>query len=58
MRGRAIMDKQGLQEGAEHASLWGSCVEVQRSGGVVAYLHHLGTACQEFPEVFPLYITY
>ena len=35
------MGEQLVQEGAEHAPLWGSCVEDQQSGGVVSYLHHL-----------------
>jgi hypothetical protein len=35
------MGEQGVQEGAEHAPLWGSCVEYLQSGGVVSYLYHL-----------------
>ena len=35
MRGHAVMGEQGVQEGAEHAPLWGPCVEDQHSGGVV-----------------------
>ena len=41
------MGEQGVQEGAEHAPLWGPRVEDQRNGEVVSYLHHLGSACQE-----------
>ena len=41
MRGHAVVGEQGVQEGAEHASLWDPCVEDQRIGGV-SYLHHLG----------------
>ena len=36
------MGEQGVQEGAEHAPLWGPIVEDQRSGDVVSYLLHLG----------------
>jgi hypothetical protein len=38
------------RKGAEHAPLWGPCIEDQRSGGVVSYLHHLGAARQEFQD--------
>jgi hypothetical protein len=48
----AIMGKQGVQEGAEHASLWKLSVEDQRSGGVVSYFHHLGSARQEVQDPF------
>ena len=41
------MGEQGVQEGAEHAPLRGPHVEDQRVRVVVAYLHHLGSACQE-----------
>ena len=44
------MGEQGVQEGAEHAPLWGPCVENQQSGGVVFYLHHLGAARQEVQD--------
>ena len=50
MHGHAVMGEQGVQEGAEHAPLWGPCVEDQRSGGVVSYLHHLGVALQEVQD--------
>ena len=44
------MGEQGVQEGAEHAPLWGPSVEDQRSGDVVSYLHSLGAACQEVQD--------
>ena len=44
------MATQGVQEGAEHTPLWVPCVEDQRSGGVVAYLHYLGAARQEVQD--------
>ena len=44
------LGEQGVQEAAEQAPLWGPCVEDQRSGGVIAYLHHLATACQEVQD--------
>jgi hypothetical protein len=47
MHGQAVM---GVQEGAEHAPLWGPSVEDHRSGNVVSYLHHLGTARQEVQD--------
>ena len=50
MRGHTVMGEQGVQEGAEHAPLWGPCVEDQQSGGVVSYLHLLGVARQEVQE--------
>ena len=50
MLGHAVMSEQGLQEGAEHAPLWGPSVEDQRSGGDVSYLHHLGAARQEVQD--------
>ena len=28
MRGHAVMGEQGVQKGAEHAPLWGPCVEM------------------------------
>ena len=37
MCGHSVMGEQGVQEGAEHAPLWGPCVEDQRSGAVVSY---------------------
>ena len=40
MRDHSVMQR--VQEGAEHAPLWGPCVEDQQSGGVVSYLNHLG----------------
>ena len=43
----ATQGKQGVQEGAEHAPLWGPSVEDQQSGYVVSYFHHLGVACQK-----------
>ena len=45
------MGEQQVQEGAEHAPLWGPRVEDQRSGGVVAYLHHLGPPRQEVQDL-------
>ena len=42
MHGHAVM--------GEHAPRWGTHVEDQGSGGVVAYLHHLGSAHQEFRD--------
>ena len=50
MYGHAVMGEQGVQEGAEHAPLWVPCVEDQRSGDVVSYLHHLGAARQEIQD--------
>ena len=50
MLGHTVMGEQGVQEGAEHAPLWGPRVEDQRSGGDVSYLHHLGVACQEVQD--------
>ena len=50
MRGHAVMGEQGVQEGAEHAPLWGPSVEDQRNGDVVSYLHHLGAARQEVQD--------
>jgi hypothetical protein len=44
------MGKQVVQEGAEHAPLWGPCVEDQHSEGVFAYLHHLGATRQEVQD--------
>jgi hypothetical protein len=44
-----VMDEQGVQEGAEHALLWGPHVEDQCNRGV-AYLHHLGLALQEIQD--------
>ena len=44
------MGEQRVQEGAEHAPLWGPSVEDQRSGGVVSYIPHLGAACQEVKD--------
>ena len=50
MRGHSVMGEQGVQERAEHAALWGPCVEDQRGRGVVTYLHHLGSARQEVQD--------
>ena len=50
MRGHAFMGEQGVQEGAEHPSLWCPCVEDQLSGGVVSNLHQLGAVCQEVQD--------
>ena len=47
MRGQAVMGEHGVQEGAEHAPLWGPCDEDQQSGGVVSYLHYLRVVRQE-----------
>ena len=44
MHGHAVMGELGVQEGAEHAPLWGPCVEDLQSGGVASYLHQLGAA--------------
>ena len=44
------MGEQGVQEGAEHAPLWGPCVEDQHSRGSVSYLHHLAAARQEVQD--------
>uniref|UniRef100_A0A4W5MWG4 Myotubularin related protein 14 n=1 Tax=Hucho hucho TaxID=62062 RepID=A0A4W5MWG4_9TELE len=44
------MGEQGVQEGAEHAPLWCSRVEDQRSGVIVSYLHNLGAASQEVQD--------
>ena len=33
MHGHAVVDEQGVQEGAEHAPFWGPCVkELHRAG--------------------------
>jgi hypothetical protein len=48
MRSHAFVGEQGVQKGAEHAPLWGPCVEDQRSGGVVSYLHYLGWPIRKF----------
>ena len=50
MHGHAVMGEQGVQDGAEHAHLWGPCVEDQRRGVVVSYLQHLGAARQEVQD--------
>ena len=50
MPGCAVMSEQGVQEGTEHAPLWGPRVEDQRSGCVVSYLHHLGAVHQEVQD--------
>ena len=50
MRGHGVMGGQGLQEGADHAPLSGATVEDQRSGYVVSYLHHLGSARQDVQD--------
>ena len=50
MHGHAVMGEQGVQEGSEHAPLWGPSVEDQRSGGIVSYLHHLEAAHQEVQD--------
>ena len=36
MCGHSVMVEQREQEEAEHAPLWGPCVEDQRSGGIVS----------------------
>ena len=45
--GHAVMSEQGVQEGTEHASPRGPCVEDQRGGCVVTYPYHLGAARQD-----------
>ena len=50
MCGHTVMSEQGVQEGAEHAPLWGPCVEDQQSGDVVSYLHLLAAARQEVQD--------
>jgi hypothetical protein len=45
-----VMGEQGVQEGDEHAPLWGPSVEDQRSGDVVSYLQHLGAARQKVQD--------
>ena len=50
MLGHAVMGEQGVQEGAEYATLRGPSVEDQRSGSVVSYVHHLGVAHQEVQD--------
>ena len=44
------MGEQGVQEGAEHAPLWGPSVEGQRSGDVVSYLRLMGAARQKVQD--------
>jgi hypothetical protein len=46
----AVMDELGKQEGAEHAPQWGPHIEDQCGGGFVAYVHHLGLACQDVQD--------
>ena len=49
--GRAVMSKQGVQEGAEYAPLRrGPCVEDQCDGCFVTYPYHLGAARQEVQD--------
>ena len=50
MLGHAVMCEQEVQERAENAPLWGPCVEDQRNGGVVSYLHLLGATRQEVQD--------
>ena len=50
MHGHAVMGEQRVQEGAEHAPVWGPSVEDQQSGGVVSYLHPLGAAHQDVQD--------
>ena len=50
VRGHSVMGEQGVQERAEHAPLWSRCVEDQRSGGDVSYLHHMVVARQEVQD--------
>ena len=50
MHGHTVMGEQGVQEGAEHAPLWGQCVEEQCSGGVVSNIYHLEAARQEVQD--------
>ena len=50
MHDHAVMGEQGVQEGAEHAPLWGPSVEYQRGGDFVSYPHHLGEAHQEVQD--------
>ena len=50
MHGHKVMGEQGVQEGAEHTSLWSLRVEDQCSVGVVAYLHHLESARKEVQD--------
>ena len=44
------MSEQGVQEGAKYTPFWGPCVEDQRRGGVVSFLHHLGAARKEVQD--------
>ena len=44
------MCEHGVQEGAEHAPLWGPSVKDQQGGDVVSYLHHLGATRQEVQD--------
>ena len=50
MRGDVVMGERGVQEGLITHPRVGPCVEEQRSGGVIAYLHHLGAAHQEVQD--------
>ena len=50
MRGHAVVSEQGVQEGTKHKPLRGRRVKCQRGEGVLAYLHHLGAACQEVQD--------
>jgi hypothetical protein len=50
MPGHAVVGKQGVQEGTEHAPLRGSGVEDQHGRCVATYPHHLGAAHQEVQD--------
>jgi hypothetical protein len=47
VHGHAVIGEQGLQEGPEHATLWGPSVVDQRNGDVVSYP---GAAHQEIQD--------
>lgn len=50
MHGNAAIGEHGVQEGVEHAPLWGPSIEDQRDEGVVSCLHHLASVHQEVQD--------
>ena len=44
------MGEHGVQDGAEHAPLWGPSVDDQRGVDLVSYLHHLGAVRQKVQD--------
>ena len=48
--GHAFVGEQGVKVGPKHTTLRGPRVEDQHDRCVVAYLYHLGAACQEVQD--------